>query len=256
MRRHLRTAFILWIILTVVGEILALSVNIYPLAGAEEAEIVDSAFRLLMILGVPVFTFVLAALIYSAYHFRVQGEPAEDGPPIHSNQPVAIAWLVITSALAVFVIFNPGLKGLAELRANPNADLIVQVEAQQWNWTIAYPQYDVTIEKAQALLLPAHQRVKFEVTATDVVHSFWIPAFRTKIDAVPGMTTVAYTTPNRIGELDDDFNYRVQCAELCGTGHARMRMEVEVIELDEFETWIDKVKKELAAEAAESVAQK
>jgi cytochrome c oxidase subunit 2 len=80
--------------------------------------------------------------------------------------------------------------------------------------------------------------VKFEITGTDVLHSFWVPAFRMKIDAVPGKVTTLYVTPTVVGAFDDDPNMRVQCAEICGTGHARMRTQVVVVEPDEFEEWL------------------
>lgn len=238
MNRHVIYAALLWAALTVIGEILAANALIFPVSAAEEARLIDGAFRFLMTLGAPVFAFVVAVLFYSVIRFRVRGQPEGDGPPIHTSRWVTLPWIAITSALAIFVIFNPGLKGLAELRANPTADLVVQIQAEQWNWTVVYPEYGVTVAKARELVLPAHRRVKFEVTSTDVIHSFWIPAFRLKIDAVPGLTTEMYVTPNRIGTFDDDFNLRVQCAELCGTGHSRMRLSLRIVEAAEFEAWI------------------
>jgi cytochrome c oxidase subunit 2 len=88
------------------------------------------------------------------------------------------------------------------------------------------------------MVLPADRRVKFEVTATDVLHAFWVPAFRMKIDAVPGGVTTTYATPNVTGGRDDDIGFRLVCAELCGTGHSVMAMPVRVVEPDEFEAWV------------------
>lgn len=239
MKRHLLYAGLLWIILTVIGEYIVFNVNFFPAGAAAEAIIIDDAFRLLMVIGTPVFTFVLAGLVYSVLAFRTQSESLEDGPPIRTSRPVTWLWLVITSALAIYVIFNPGLKGINELNANPNADLIVQVEARKWAWKFTYPEYNVTIEDASELVLPVNRRVKFEITSADVIHGFWVPAFRMKIDAMPGQTNVLYITPNQLSALsEDDFNLRLQCAELCGTGHARMQTEVRVVEQSEFETWL------------------
>jgi len=88
------------------------------------------------------------------------------------------------------------------------------------------------------IVLPVDRRVRFEVTSTDVVHSFWVPAFRMKVDAVPGLTTTVYITPNRTGSLADDNGFRLQCAELCGFGHYVMGVPVRVVEQGEFEAWI------------------
>jgi len=235
MRRHYLITAGLWAGLTVLGEGLALRAGVFPLAAAEEARIIDSAFRFLMILSVPVFTFVLAVLAYSLVSFRGRGEPPEDGPPWHGRGAVPWVWLLATTALAVYVIFNPGLKGLAELRANPTADLVVRLEGSRWLWKIAYPQYGVS---AREVVLPVGRRVRFDVTATDVLHAFWIPAFRVKIDAVPGLVTRVFVTPTAVGSFEDDDTLRLQCAELCGLGHNLMRSPVRVVEAAEFDEWV------------------
>lgn len=239
MTGHLRNAAVLWLVLTAVGEAVALRANIYPPAAAEEARVVDAAFRLLLLLAVPVFTFVLAALLYSVARFRIRGEPRVDGPPLHGRGAVPWVWLAVTAALAVYVIFNPGLRGLAELRANPTADLVVRVEGARWLWKISYPQYGLT---AREVVLPVGRRVRFDVTAADVLHSFWIPAFRMKVDAVPGMTTRVFITPTAVGSFEDNFHFRLQCAELCGLGHNLMRSPVRVVAPEEFEAWVAEVK--------------
>ncbi len=253
MRRDVWIVVILWVVLSIVGELLALNANIYPVVAAEEAEHLDGAFRTLMMLGIPVFVFVVVVLVYSVVRFRTANGPQEEGPPIYGNRLFSVAWLVITSALAFTLFYNPGYTGLVYLRSNPNADLVVKVEAAQWHWHITYPQYDLTIksrplsfdlmEENAVLALPVDRRVKFEITSADVIHSFWIPAFRMKQDAVPGIVTTMYVTPNRTGDFEQDFNFRVQCAELCGTGHPRMNMRVAIMEPEEFEEWIAAQKK-------------
>lgn len=238
MKKDAVYVFILWVVLTIIGELFVLNVQFFPVQGATEAEIVDDAFQLLFVLAVPVFTLVVAGLGYSVIRFRRQGDPTDDARPVHTSRPVTLSWFVITTALAVYVIFNPGLTGLAELRDNSNPDLTVEVVAKKWEWAFSYPQYDVIIEDADELVLPVNRRVKFEITSEDIIHSFWIPAFRMKIDAVPGQFTELYAMPSMIGTYDEDANFRVQCAELCGTGHARMRTGLRIVSQNEFEDWI------------------
>ena len=89
-------------------------------------------------------------------------------------------------------------------------------------------------------MLPAETRIKFNITSDDVLHSFWIPAFGPKIDAVPGLTTELYiTTLEPGGPETDKAGYRAQCAELCGLSHTEMVMPVRVVEHDEFDTWLE-----------------
>ncbi len=87
-------------------------------------------------------------------------------------------------------------------------------------------------------MLPMGQRVRFDVTSIDVLHAFWIPAFRMKIDAVPGMVTTVYATPDKTGTFQDDYGFRLQCAEMCGTFHSKMMLPVRVVETGEFDDWV------------------
>ena len=227
----------LWVLLTAIGEFLALGLDLLPARWAHEADVVDEAYILLLALSVPIFAGVAAALLVSLLRFRVQvdGVPTEDGPPVHTNRRVVRLWLASTLMLALMVTVNPGFIGLAELRGEPSADLVVEVQAQRWSWKVTYPD---GAETWNQLYLPADQRVRFDITSLDILHSFWIPAFRVKIDAVPGRTTRLYVTPEGAGSFDDDFNLRVQCAEICGLGHSDMAMPVTVLEADEFDAWL------------------
>lgn len=236
-----------WVALTAVGEWLILGSSFLPTGYAREAEVVDEAFILLMVLGLPVLTMVVTMLGYSAYRFRTSGEPVEDGPALKGDRRVVVAWLVVTGLLTLTVLINPGFVGLAEIRGEPSADLQIHVTAQRFSWEMTYPNGAVTREE---LVLPVDQRVRFDVDATDVLHSFWIPAFRVKIDAVPGRTTSLYVTPDRVGSFDDDPNLRVQCAELCGGGHPVMAVPVRVVEQAEYEQWLDVTYQETVQAAA------
>lgn len=233
--RHLAIAGILWVVFTALAAAGTALMNPFPTVGAEEAEFSDHAFRLMTYMGSPVFGLVMAALFYSVVKFRAKG-PGEDGPPIRGTGLVPRVWLVTTSTLAVVVMIYPGLTGLAELRRDRTYDLEVNVTGFRWAWVAQYPEGF----SAQELVLPVDRRVKFNVTAPagDVLHSFWVPAFRLKIDAVPGQITNLYITPTELGDGATDAAYRVQCAELCGLYHARMSMPVRVVEVEEYEAWV------------------
>ena len=248
MKKHALLAFLLWAVLTAVGEAVAVTWDYFPLAAAREADIIDDAFNALVVMSVPVVTFVLAVIIYSVLRFRQRGEQLEDGPPIHGNKRFVIAWLTVTSLLTVLLIIFPGTLGLLELRdnhindpASREADMVVEVQGSQWLWTVTYPEEGITLYsavKTQAIVLPLEKLVRFDVTATDVLHSFWVPAFRVKIDAVPGQVTTVFARPNTTGTMGGDSGYRLQCAEICGLGHKDMWFEVRVVEQVEFDAWV------------------
>lgn len=236
MARHFLIVGVWWAALTVVGEWWVHQTSFNPPGYAREAEVIDGSFQTLMVLGMPVFAFVVAALGYAVWRFRATGDPPGDGPPLHGHSRLTAGWLAVTSGLAALVIVHPGITGMLELRHDQPADLVVKVEGSRWFWRIQYPEYGVTTTRE--LVLPVDKRVEFEVTATDVVHSFWVPAFRMKIDAVPGLVTRTHVTPNRLGSFEQDDGLRLQCAELCGVAHNLMRTPVRVVTPAEFEAWI------------------
>ena len=233
---------LIWLILTVLGEMAALRVEFFPSPAADQATIIDDSFRMLVVLAVPVMAFVIAMLVYSALRFRHRGDPLEDGPPTQANKKVMGAWFGVTTALTALMIVNPGITGLNELweRADEPVDMVIEIEGSQFFWRASYAEYGFetfSAIPADELVLPLGAHVRFDITAKRVLHSFWIPAFRMKIDAVPGMTTVINVRPTELGDYKDDINFRVQCAELCGVSHGTMTMPVRVVTQLEFEAW-------------------
>lgn len=236
------TVAIIWIIATVAAEIAFSFADLFPAAASEEAVIVDDAFDFLTYVAIPVFTLVLVALVYSVFRFRSgpltdDGVP-EDGPPQRTHRTWVWSWMAVSSALVVVVIIHPGLSGLIDLddaADEDNLELVVKVTGVQWAWSFTYPDQGITGSK---LVLPVDTHVRFDVTAIDVLHSFWIPAFRTKIDAVPGLTTEIHANITETGSYEDDINFRVQCAELCGRDHSIMQSQVRVVEREEFNEWV------------------
>jgi len=113
----------------------------------------------------------------------------------------------------------------------------VNVTGQQFTWTFEYPSEKVN---SPELVLPVNRPVEFKIQTKDVIHSFWVPQFRLKSDAVPGLTTAIRLTPNKTGR------YEVVCAELCGLGHATMRQFVRVLPASEFDSWVSKQRKAAA----------
>lgn len=225
-RRSWIPVTLLWLAYTALLVFLTRYVNVLPAQWSEEAEVVDEAFLLLMYISAPVMAIVLAVMTWGAIAWRSNGADRKDGPNTHNNRALVTTWLVLTSALAVAVVINPGFVGLAEIRGEPTSDYVIELQASQFFWQVTYPNGEVALDE---LWIPADKRVRYDISSTDVLHSFWIPAFRIKIDAVPGVRTTTYATATAEGAMVDDINLRVQCAELCGAGHAGMSMPVRVV---------------------------
>ncbi len=227
---------VLWVALTVAGEWLAqMWIESLPVLASVEGLVVDEGFAFVLRIVVPIFAFCVALLLNAAISFRGREGDADPGGS-RENRAFSWTWVAVSVVLSVVFIFHPGISGLNEIFGNTKSDLLVEVRGKQWSWSFVYPKYGVSMK--DQLILPAGKRVRFEISAEDVLHSFWVPAFRMKMDAVPGRKTLLFITPTRPISTGDDLNVRVQCAELCGAGHGDMRAAVRVMKPEDFEKWI------------------
>lgn len=180
------------------------------------------------------------------------------------------AWLVVPAlVLGVdLTIAGNAERVLRTLWLVPqDADMMdIKVTAHQWWWEYEYPDHDVKIEsrytpEEQAgdlylrevdnpLVLPTHKKIRFLHTSADVIHAFWVPELGMKKDAIAGYITETWT------EIKKEGTYRGQCAELCGTWHARMPVVVKAVSMDEFNQWVDKQKNVMLAAATEAASDK
>jgi cytochrome c oxidase subunit 2 len=220
-----------------VGIVLIAGIQVIPVIASREAAIENSAFVLLTVASVPVLMFVVVALAYSALRFRANGDEG-DGPPIHGHPGVQRLWLGV-SFLLVIGLFGYGAIGLLDIRGGQSSDFEVQVLGEQWKWSFRYPSGVVSKE----LHVPIGERVHLVIDSTDVIHSFWVPAFGIKQDAVPGRPTQAYLTATLVG------TYAAQCAELCGSGHTNMIVTVIASSRNELDAWLASQPKPPVSEA-------
>ena len=239
MRKSWIPVFLIWLVYTILGVLLVQYTTVLPAQFSHEAEVIDEAYELLEVLAIPVMALVLAIMTWGAIAWRSDGAERDDGPPQRSSTLVVSVWLVITSALAVGILINPGFKGLTDLRGEPTQDYVIELQAQQFSWQVTYPNDESAVDE---LVVPLGKRVRYDVRSTDVLHSFWVPAFRTKIDAVPGLVTQVRITATETGTMDDDVNLRIQCAELCGAGHATMMLPVRVVSDAEWNDYVESLK--------------
>lgn len=214
---------------TIVGIVVSLAIDWFPTQASTAADDVDFLYDVLLVASVPIFVLVMAVALYSVFAFRADPDDMRDGAPIHGNTKLEIVWVtipfIIVSAISAY-----GWVVLEDIEANEPDAKTVQVTGQQFAWSYRYP--DDGGVQSDSLVLAKDQPIEFKVRTGDVIHSFWVPQFRLKTDAVPGITTTIRVTPNRIG------NYDVVCAELCGLGHSTMRGSVRVVEPARFDSWI------------------
>src|SRR3954454_19200623 len=228
------------LIASVVGVIAGLLIHWFPPASSTQADKIDTLWDVLIIASVPVFVLVTTVIGFSILNFRMRpGEEGLDGPPIHGNTKLEVIWTAVPATLIVglvtyaYVVLRDIEK--APAFANGQRERVVRVIGEQFAWTFEYNEGGRRFRNAQ-LYLPAGESVKFDVQSKDVIHDFWVPDFRMKIDAVPGITTSYRVTP-KPSALGD---HQIVCAELCGLGHAFMRQTAHVMTRADFTAWVRK----------------
>lgn len=199
-----------------------------PAVAAERSVVVDNLFRFMLGVATVIFLLVEGALVYAVLRFRRRQGDTADGKPMHGNNLLEIIWLVIP-AIIVAVISVYSYNVLTEIEQPGDQPLVVEVVARQFVFEFVYPEFGV---RSFELYLPVDQPVEFQISSEDVIHSFWIPAFRLKRDATPGQIATAVVTPIEVGE------FPIRCAELCGPGHAAMQTVAVVVPQQEFDAWI------------------
>jgi cytochrome c oxidase subunit 2 len=227
--KHIVIASVLVIVVTVLVILGLNAVDLVPNLASAEGEYVDLMFQAQIYVIAFIFALIIVFMLYSVFVFRRKPGDTSDGPHITGNTTLEITWTIIP----LIIVMGFGVWGalhLSEITAQGADELVVEVTGFQFGWRFEYPQYGLS---SQELYLPRDRKVLFRLTSTDVIHSFWIPEFRIKQDAVPGLWTELRVTPTEVG------NYRVRCAELCGYAHSAMYAPVVVVEPAEFQSWLE-----------------
>jgi cytochrome c oxidase subunit II len=215
-----------------IGIVIALVIPWFPANGAKQANNVRTLYDVLLIVSVPIAVLVLTVVLYSVWNFRMRpGQELEDGPPIHGNTRLEIVWTAVPAILIVSLCTY----AYTVLRSNEDSkrnEITVNVTERQFAFQFSYPQPGGKAVISSQLYLAKGQPYVFKLRSYDVIHSFFVPEFSEKLDAVPGITTTLRVTPTRIG------NYPAECTELCGAGHALMRAAVHVVTPQAFQQWL------------------
>jgi cytochrome c oxidase subunit II len=215
-----------------IGVALALTIDWFPARSATQSDSIDRLYDVLLVASVPIFILVQVVALYCVWRFRMRrGEELKDGPPIHGHTGLEIFWTAVPAVLLIGLC-SYAYVVLADIEEPLPDTMEVGVRGEQFTWSFEYPQEGGEPVRSNQLYLPQGRPVRFNITTQDVIHSFWVPEFRMKQDAVPGLTTHTRVTPTELG------TYPVVCAELCGLGHAVMRQTVRVVPPAEFQQWL------------------
>jgi cytochrome c oxidase subunit II len=235
-RRSMIGTLVAAVVAVGIGIVLSYTIRWFPVAASTQAKRTDTLYHVLVIATIPIFVLVTTVVLYCAWQFHLKpGEELKDGPPIHGNTRLEVAWTALPAILLLgmvaysFVVLHQNEekpKGVPEVQ--------IDVTGQQFFWSYEYPP-SVTggpTLKSTKLYLPDGYTVFFNMRSRDVIHAFFIPAFRLQEDVVPGITTHYRATLDRLG------SYPVVCNLLCGVGHSLMRSTVHVVPPAQFEAWI------------------
>ncbi len=203
----------------------------YLPAAIVTARQVDTLFKFMAATGTALYIFVCGYLIYFAIAFRVRPSDPPDaiGLQIHDNPKLEFWWAVIP-VLFVILLSVISVRIWYEIMLEPENGVVVQAIGHQFNFTFRYPQ--INGEISDEMHLPINVPVTLNLTSSDVIHSFWVPAMRLKNDTVPGLVTSIRFTPRLTGR------YQIICTQFCGVLHSQMNKQVLVVEdRTAFNTW-------------------
>ncbi len=233
--------------LTAVISAVMLPINWDGEAASTAAPKIDDLLDVMIVLSAFVFSLVMVMLFYALWKFKAKPGDESDGEPIHGNTRLEVAWTLIPT---VIVLFAAGYSWsiLNDIEEPAKDALTVDVFSQQYAWSFGYPGKGNAYVQGE-FHVPVNRQVQFKLHSQDVIHSFWVPEWRIKKDNVPGITTTATVTPDKVG------TYQLICTELCGFGHASMRAKVVVESPADFRKWVAGLTEKVPAPFMESIRQ-
>jgi cytochrome c oxidase subunit II len=188
---------------------------------------VDQAFWYILGISVVLLFGITVVMVYFTVKYRRSKNPVASD--IRDNYLLEIVWTIIPTLIALSM-FYVGWSSYVGLRAVPEDAMEVEVIGQMYSWIFVY---DNDKETENELVVPLGQAVKLNISSIDVLHSFYVAAFRIKVDAVPGMSTYVWFQADELGE------FNIQCTEYCGIDHWAMLGKLRIVPQEEFDAWIE-----------------
>lgn len=189
---------------------------------------VDLAFWYILGISVLLLVGITAVMIYFVIRYRRSKHP--DPVDIRDNLNLEVVWTVLPTLIAL-TMFWVGWQSYIGLRNVPEDAMEIDVAGQMYSWVFMYPNDK---ETENEVVVPLGKAVKFNIESWDVLHSFSIPSFRIKVDAVPGMPTYVWFMADKVGEYD------IFCTEYCGVAHADMLAKLRIVPEQEYQAWLEK----------------
>ena len=210
-----------------------------PHPASSQGEDVLDLWRILLAAGVAVGVLVTGLIVWSVVRYR---RPRDAGPgdlpkQVGANVPVEVFYTVVPLVI-VAVLFGLTMRAQERVtRLSDSPDLAVEITGFQWGWRFRYPAQGLTVlgdaNDPPTLVLPVGANVRLRLVAADVIHSFFVPAFLTKRDMIPGVDNTIEVRPTEVGRFPG------VCAEFCGLDHWRMAFDVEVVDPAAFQAFVD-----------------
>lgn len=242
--------------------------NLYnlPLPATITARQIYDLHTLILLVCVVIFVIVFGVMFYSLYkHRKSLGHQAAQ---FHEHKTLEIVWSIIPFLILVGMAY-PATKVILDMKDTSASDMSIKITGHQWKWEYEYmgegvryisslstPQAQIDnqvakeahylLETDRPLVVPTGKKIRLLVTADDVIHSWWVPQFGVKQDAIPGFIKEAWI------RVDNPGTYRGQCAELCGVGHGFMPIVVEALPPEKYAVWLQEQKASIVAAAEEA----
>ena len=217
-------------------------------AASEQAARVDSLFLLILVVGGFFFLLTQGLLVYFAVKYRRRRpEQDDETPPITGHHLLEFFWILIPS-LVVVAIFYYGWKVYADIHGPPEGQAVeVHVNGRQWLYEVKYADGRTEINEIH---VPAGRPVKFILSSSDVIHGFYLPDFRVKMDMIPGRTTTLWVQPDRPGV------YQIYCTVYCGDAHSRMLAKLVALDPQQYAEWEEHRREEAGEKEHEPLAER
>lgn len=204
-----------------------------PEAIGKTASEIDGLFNLTFAIALVVFVLVEALLVIFMIRYKRKA-PGKEGRYIEGSTKAEVIWTLIPAIILVVLgIYSSGM--VYTIQETPSDVYEIKVVGMKWAWEFEYPN---GAKSMNDLRIPEGKNVLFKITSKDVIHSFWVPEFRLKQDAVPGRETQFVLYAQDVENLNQKYEKRVICAEYCGNAHSKMLADFTIMPAGEFDTWV------------------